>query len=66
MSRTKKYLVISFLLASFLISFELHLTTGSWFDISDVHHETWIIVFLILGMWTLIIFPNDSEKKKGM
>jgi hypothetical protein len=53
---------VVFLVLAGLISLNLKLNWGSWFDIGDVHHETWIVVCIAVAI-TLIIVANGKRRK---
>jgi len=46
-------LVGFFLLLSFAVSLHQFVVWGKWFQLEDLHHETWILVCLAaaLGVW---------------
>ena len=53
---------IVFIVLAGLISLDLKVQWGSWFDIGDVHHETWILVCLAIAI-TLIFVANGKRRK---
>ncbi len=55
-------IAVFFLIAAGLISLDLYLNWGSFFDIADVHHETWIVVFIFgaIILWAV----GFSQKKR--
>ncbi len=56
--------VIFFVLA-FLILFQQKVTFGVWFQISDLHHETFAIASVALGLGVLIgsVITGGNGKK---
>jgi len=56
--------VVFFVLA-FLILFQQKVTFGVWFQISDLHHETFALASLALGIGVLIgsIITETTRKK---
>lgn len=47
-------LAIGSFIASLAVLLDNGLQWHSWFDITEVHHETWMIAFLFLGAGILI------------
>jgi hypothetical protein len=56
--------VVFFVLA-FLILFQQKVTFGVWFQISDLHHETFALASVALGLGVLIgsIITENSGKR---
>lgn len=53
-----------FLVLGFLILYQQKVTFGVWFEIKDIHHETFALSFLALGIGVLIgasIVPTDDK-----
>lgn len=59
----KELLVSIFLAVGFLILFEQYLNHGVWFELEDIHHETFAIasVSLVIG----ILIGTVSSKIEG-
>jgi hypothetical protein len=55
--------VVFFILA-FLIQLQQKLTFGLWFQISDIHHETFAIASVALGLGVLIGAAITSNNQK--
>lgn len=43
-----------FFLVAFLILFEQYVSFGVWFQVEDLHHETFALMLLALGVGVLI------------
>ena len=56
--------VVFFVLA-FLILFQQKVTFGVWFQISDIHHETFALASLAVGIGVLIgsAITESSQKR---
>jgi hypothetical protein len=54
-----------FFVLAFLILFQQKVTFGVWFEISDIHHETFAIASLALGLGMLIgsVITESNEKR---
>jgi hypothetical protein len=48
------WLALSFFVGAFLILFEQFLVYGDWFTISQIHHETFAVGFVTLGIGLLL------------
>jgi len=51
---TATALAILFIIAGFLILYQQYVTFGVFFQIEDIHHETFAIGFFALGIGTVI------------
>jgi hypothetical protein len=52
-----------FFVASFLILLQQKVTFGRWFQISDLHHETFAIAFAALGIGIILgALLSEGEK----
>ena len=56
--------VVFFVLA-FLILFQQKVTFGVWFQISDLHHETFALASVALGLGVLIGAAITETTNKG-
>jgi hypothetical protein len=45
MKITRNQLALILVAIAAIISLDLEIQWGSWFDIGDIHHETWIVAF---------------------
>jgi hypothetical protein len=53
-----------FFVIAFLILFQQKVTFGVWFQISDLHHETFAIASFALGLGIIIgVFINSNDTK---
>ena len=55
--------VLGFFFLAFLISLDLKAQWGNWFDLGDVHHETWIIVCIAIALTITAIFIHKKNRK---
>jgi hypothetical protein len=56
-----------FFVAAFLILFQQKITFGQWFQVTDLHHETFAIASAALGIGIIIgalISENDHKNPK--
>jgi hypothetical protein len=53
-----------FFVLAFLILFQQKVTFGLWFQISDLHHETFAIASVALGLGVLIGAAITSNNQK--
>lgn len=55
---------VFFFAAAFLILYDQKLSFGLWFQVSDLHHETFAIAFAALGAGTIIgalLVENETK-----
>ncbi len=57
-------IAVSFFILAFLILLHQKLTFGLWFQISDLHHETFAIAAIALGLGVFIGYAVTEENKK--
>lgn len=57
-------IAVLFLIIAGLISLQLYLNWGSFFDIADVHHETWIVAFVFGAIILLAVGFSQSKKRR--
>jgi hypothetical protein len=55
---------VVFFVIAFLILFQQKVTFGLWFQISDLHHETFALASAALGLGVLIGAVITSRNKK--
>ena len=54
-----------FFVAAFLILFQQEVTFGVWFQLEDIHHETFALASLALGLGVLIGSAiTETDKKR--
>jgi hypothetical protein len=53
-----------FFVAAFLILYEQKVSFGLWFQVSDLHHETFAVAFAALGVGIIIgaVLTGDDQK----
>jgi hypothetical protein len=58
-------IAVVFFVLAFLILFQQKITFGVWFQISDLHHETFALASVALGLGVLIgsIITENSRKR---
>jgi hypothetical protein len=59
---------VVFFVSAFLIQLQQKLTFGLWFQIGDIHHETFALASIALGLGVLIgaaITSNNQNKPKA-
>ena len=58
-------IAVVFFVLAFLILFQQKVTFGVWFQISDLHHETFAIASVALGLGVLIgsIITENNGKR---
>jgi len=56
----KKIAVVGLVILAFLVAYHQFANYSIWFELEDLHHETWIIALICLALG--IIF---SEKLEG-
>jgi hypothetical protein len=56
----KKTVVVILFALAFLVSFHQFYYWQTWFELSDIHHETFVVAFICLALGILL-----SEKLKG-
>lgn len=56
---------VVFLVLAFFILFQQKVTFGVWFQIKDIHHETFALASVALGLGVLIgsIITSSNEKQ---
>ncbi|NIU39505.1 hypothetical protein GWN65_05955 [Candidatus Bathyarchaeota archaeon] len=57
----QKLAFISFLMG-FLILLEQVVTYGVWFEIDDIHHETFAVAFFALGVGIILGLISQNRK----
>jgi hypothetical protein len=57
-----------FFVAAFLILYQQKVTFGLWFQVSDLHHETFAIACVALGIGIIIgaILSENHHKWRGV
>jgi hypothetical protein len=55
---------VVFFVLTFLILFHQEVTFGVWFELSDLHHETFALASVALGIGVLIGSAITSSKQK--
>jgi hypothetical protein len=57
---------VAFFVLAFLILYQQKVTFGVWFQISDLHHETFAIASAALGIGVLVgaVVVADGEKQR--
>jgi hypothetical protein len=53
-----------FFVLAFLVLYEQEVTFGVWFQISDIHHETFALASVALGIGVLIGSAITESNKK--
>jgi hypothetical protein len=56
----KRIVVVTLFALAFLVSFHQFYYWQTWFDVGDIHHETFVVAFICLALGILL-----SEKLKG-
>jgi len=56
----KRTVVVILFALAFLVSFHQFYYWQIWFDVDDIHHETFVVAFICLALGILL-----SEKLKG-
>jgi uncharacterized protein YacL len=58
---------VMFFVLAFLIQYQQKVTFGVWFQISDLHHETFALASVALGIGVLIgsIITENNENKQA-
>lgn len=46
---------------SFIIMLDQYVNWGTWFEIYDIHHELFIVTFLILGISSLVMLGLNKK-----
>ncbi len=54
-----------FFVLAFLIQFQQKVTFGVWFQIEDIHHETFALASIALGIGVLIGAAITESYQKG-
>lgn len=54
-----------FFVLAFLIQFQQKVTFGVWFQIEDIHHETFALASIALGIGVLIGAAITESSQKG-
>jgi hypothetical protein len=57
-------IAVVFFVLAFLILFQQKVTFGVWFQISDLHHETFALASVALGLGVLIGAAITSNSQK--
>lgn len=57
-------LAILFVVVGFLILYQQYVSFGVFFQIEDIHHETFAIAFIALGIGTLIGAGLTGRKER--
>ena len=57
---------VVFFVLTFLILYQQEVTFGVWFEISDLHHETFALASVALGIGVLVgaVIVADGKKQK--
>lgn len=55
-----------FFVLAFLIQFQQKVTFGVWFQIEDIHHETFALASIALGIGVLIGAAITESNQKGL
>ena len=56
----------TFFVLAFLIQFQQKVTFGVWFQIEDIHHETFALASIALGIGVLIGAAITESNQKGL
>jgi hypothetical protein len=54
-----------FFILAFFIQFQQKVTFGVWFQIEDIHHETFALASIALGLGVLIGAAITESRQKG-
>lgn len=56
---------VIFFLIGFLVLFEQYMNYGIWFEIEDIHHETFALSFIALAIGLLVGSSNKKNIPKN-
>jgi hypothetical protein len=59
-------IAVVFFVLAFLILFHQEVTFGVWFQIKDIHHETFALASIALGVGVLIGAFITEGRQKGL